>query len=60
MTFADPPKRDKPRYCTQLKDSWDRELDDTSEETGELLSLKENNIMNLGQEQDYSIEKPVY
>ena len=43
--FADPPERDKPRCYTQLIDTQNRELDDTSEETGELLSLKENNMM---------------
>ena len=42
MMFADPPEREKPRCCTQLKDMQDRELDDTSEETGEPSSLKEN------------------
>ena len=48
MTFTDPPKRDKPRCCTQLKDTQDRELDEPSKETGEPSSLKENNIITEG------------
>jgi len=44
--FADPPKKDKPRRCTQLIDMQDWEWDLTLEETGEPLSLKENDMMN--------------